>query len=70
MNLNYFNYIQKNIKYVGPQEYWKVPLEKNLGKKNKNKSFIEDSHGNKIYYMDRKKTDKRNYTPNMRKSVY
>ena len=61
---------QKNIKYVGPQEYWKVPLEKNLGKKNKNKSFIEDSHGNKIYYMDRKKTDKRNYTPNMRKSVY
>lgn len=30
---------------------------------------IEDDNGNKIYYMDRKKTDKRVYSAGMRKST-
>ena len=55
---------------IGPQQYWKLPKEK-PGKKNKsNYEVIEDDKGNKIYYMDRRKTDKRVYNPNLRKAVY
>ena len=64
---HYKSYIEKNPKkYVGPQHYWKVPFEK----EKKNTKFIHDNSGNKIYYMDRKKTDKRVYIPNLRKSIY
>ena len=58
--------------YIGPQQYWKMPKEtysKNKQKK-PNLSSITDDNGNKIYYMDRKKTDKRVYSANLRKSVY
>ena len=60
-------------KYVGPQHYWKMPKE-TFSRYNKykkpNLSSITDDNGNKIYYMDRKKTDKRVYSANMRKAVY
>ena len=57
--------------YIGPQQYWKVPKE-NFRKKSAKRSMstITDDKGNKVYYMDRKKTDKRVYIANMRKSVY
>ena len=57
--------------YIGPQQYWKVPKEnfrKNLAKRST--STISDDKGNKIYYMDRKKTDKRVYTAGLRKAIY
>ena len=64
---HYKSYIEKNPKnFIGPQQYWKVPFKK----ENKNTKFIIDNNGNKIYYMDRKKTDKRVYNPNFRKSIY
>ncbi len=64
---HYKSYIEKNPKkFVGPQHYWKVPFEKDK----KNNKFVLDNSGNKIYYMDRKKTDKRVYIPNLRKSIY
>ena len=57
--------------YIGPQQYWKVPKE-NFRKKSAKRSLstITDDKGNKIYYMDRKKTDKRVYTAGLRRSVY
>ena len=57
--------------YIGPQQYWKVPKE-NFRKKSAKRSLstITDDKGNKIYYMDRKKTDKRVYSAGMRKAVY
>ena len=33
-------------------------------------STITDDKGNKIYYMDRKTTEKRVYTAGLRRSVY
>ena len=57
--------------YIGPQQYWKVPKE-NFRKRSAKRSMstITDDKGNKIYYMDRKKTDKRVYTAGLRRSVY
>ena len=57
--------------YIGPQQYWKMPKE-NFRKKSAKRSIstITDDKGNKIYYMDRKKTDKRVYSAGMRKAVY
>ena len=57
--------------YIGPQQYWKMPKE-NLRKKSAKRSLstMTDDKGNKIYYMDRKKTDKRVYTAGLRRSVY
>ena len=58
--------------YIGPQQYWKMPKEtfSRYRQKKPNLSSITDDNGNKIYYMDRKKTDKRVYSAGMRKSVY
>ena len=58
--------------YIGPQQYWKMPKETFSRNKQKkpNLSAITDDNGNKIYYMDRKKTDKRVYSAGMRKAVY
>ena len=71
----YQNYLENNPKkYVGPQHYWRMPKEtfNKRGKKNKSAAlgFIEDDKGNKVFYMDRKKTDKRVFTAGMRKAVY
>ena len=70
----YVAYLEKSPKkYIGPQQYWKMPKETfsrfNRYKK-PNLSNISDGNGNKIYYMDRKKTDNRVYSANMRKAVY
>ena len=58
--------------YIGPQQYWKMPKEKftKYRVKKQELSNITDDKGNKIYYMDRKKTDKRVYSAGLRKSVY
>ena len=58
--------------YIGPQQYWKMPKESFKGFKQKkpNLSSITDDNGRKVYYMDRKKTDKRVYSAGMRKAVY
>ena len=58
--------------YIGPQQYWKMPKERfTRNKQNKaNLSSITDDNGRKIYFMDRKKTDKRVYTAGLRRSVY
>ena len=58
--------------YIGPQQYWKMPKEtfSRYKYKKPNLSSITDDNGNKIYYMDRKKTDKRVYSAGMRKAVY
>ena len=62
--------LEKNPKvYIGPQQYWKMPKE-TFSKKKANLSSITDDNGNKIYYMDRKKTDKRVYSAGLRKAVY
>ena len=71
----YQTYIENNPKkYVGPQHYWRMPKEtfNKRGRKNKSAAlgFIEDDKGNKVFYMDRKKTDKRVFTAGMRKAVY
>ena len=55
--------------YIGPQQYWKMPKE-NFKQKKQNISHITDDNGRKVYYMDRKKTDKRVYSAGMRKAVY
>ncbi len=57
--------------YIGPQHYWKMPKE-TFRKKSAKRSLstITDDKGNKVYYMDRKKTDKRVYTAGLRRSVY
>ena len=58
--------------YIGPQQYWKMPKE-TYGRMRPNKpnlSTITDDNGRKIYYMDRKKTDKRVFSAGMRKAVY
>ena len=57
------------IIYIGPQLYWKMPKE-NFKQKKQNISHITDDNGRKVYYMDRKKTDKRVYSAGMRKAVY
>ena len=60
-------------KYIGPQQYWKLPKE-TFSRYNKYKkpniSHITDDNGNKIFYMDRKRTDNRVYSANLRKAVY
>ena len=57
--------------YVGPQHYWRMPKESRNPKKNKEMmQAITDDNGNKVYYMDRRKTDKFVYKSGMRKSVY
>jgi hypothetical protein len=55
--------------YIGPQQYWKMPKE-NFKQKKQNISHITDDNGRKVYYMDRKKTDKRVYTAGLRRSIY
>ena len=70
----YVAYLENNPKkYVGPQQYWKMPKE-TFSRYNKfkkpNLSNITDDNGNKIYYMDRKKTDKRIYSAGLRKCVF
>ena len=55
--------------YIGPQQYWKMPKE-NFKQKKQNISHITDDNGRKVYYMDRKKTDKRVYTAGLRKAIY
>ena len=55
--------------YIGPQQYWKMPKE-NFKQKKQNISHITDDNGRKVYYMDRKKTDKRVYSAGTRKAVY
>ena len=70
----YVSFLEKSPKkYVGPQHYWKMPKE-TFSRFNKykkpNLSSLTDDNGNKIYYMDRKKTDKRVYTAGLRRSVY
>ena len=58
--------------YIGPQQYWKMPKEtfSRFKQKKSNLSSITDDNGRKVYYMDRKKTDKRVYSAGMRKAVY
>ena len=60
-------------KYIGPQQYWKLPKE-TFSRYNKYKkpniSHITDDNGYKIFYMDRKRTDNRVYSANLRKAVY
>lgn len=57
--------------YVGPQHYWRMPKESRNPKKNKAMmQEMTDDQGNKVYYMDRRKTDKFVYKSGMRKSVY
>ena len=58
--------------YIGPQQYWKMPKEtfSRYKQKKPNLSSITDDNGRKVYYMDRKKTDKRVYSAGMRKAVY
>ena len=57
--------------YIGPQQYWKMPKE-NFRKKSAKRSMstITDDKGNKIYYMDRKITDKRVYISGLRRAIY
>ena len=58
--------------YIGPQQSWKMPKE-TFGRFKQNKpnlSSITDDNGRKVYYMDRKKTDKRVFSAGMRKAVY
>ena len=57
--------------YIGPQQYWKMPKE-DFRKRTikRSMSTITDDKGNKIYYMDRKTTDKRVYTAGLRKAIY
>lgn len=67
----YIAYQERRPKvYIGPQQYWKMPKENFNTRKKPSLSVITDDNGNKIYYMDRKKTDKRVYTAGMRKAVY
>lgn len=56
--------------YIGPQQYWKVPKENFRKGGKRSLSTITDDKGNKVYYMDRKKTDKRVFTAGLRKAVY
>ena len=58
--------------YIGPQQYWKMPKESfsRWKQKKPDLSSITDDNGRKIYYMDRKKTDKRVFSAGMRKAVY
>ena len=54
-----------------PNHYWKVPKgAESVHPSKLNLAVIEDDNGNKIYYMDRRKTDKRVYSAGMRKAVY
>ncbi|MCQ2817127.1 MAG: hypothetical protein MJ252_07670 [archaeon] len=59
---------QNKYGHPGPDYYWRMPKE-TYGKKVE-LGTIEDANGNKIYYMDRRKTDKRVYKSGMRKAVY
>ena len=54
----------------GPDHYWKIPDKFDYSKKSVDLHDITDSNGKKIYYMDRRRTDKRVYKSGMRKSVY
>ena len=70
----YVSFLEKYPKkYIGPQQYWRMPKE-TFSRYNKykkpNLSNITDGNGNKVYYMDRKKTDNRVYSATMRKAVY
>ena len=70
----YVAFLEKSPKkYIGPQQYWKMPKE-TFSRYNKykkpNLNNITDENGNKIYYMDRKKTDKRVYSATLRKAVF
>lgn len=54
----------------GPDHYWRMPKSAYGSRKKVELHDIEDANGNKIYYMDRRRTDKRVYKSGMRKSVY
>ena len=57
--------------YIGPQQYWKMPKENfRKGSAKRSMSTITDDKGNKIYYMDRKKTDQRVYIAGLRRAIY
>jgi hypothetical protein len=56
-------------KYVGPQHYWKYPKVNPRVKPDKVKIPTEDDQGNKVYMMDRRKTDKMIYKP-MKKHIF
>ena len=70
----YLAFLEKSPKkYIGPQQYWKLPKEtftRYTKYKKPNISHITDDNGNKIFYMDRKRTDNRVYSANLRKAVY
>ena len=70
----YVAFLEKSPKkFIGPQQYWKLPKEtfsRFVRYKKPNISHITDDNGNKVYYMDRKRTDKRVYSANLRKAVY
>jgi len=57
-------YLEENPrKHVGPQHYWKYPKVNPRKKPNQIKIPLEDDNGQKLYFMDRKITDKRVYKP-------
>lgn len=68
----YQTYKENNPKvHIGPQQYWKTPKTRPGSKrKDNNFSAITDDSGRKVYFMDRRKTDKRVYIPNLRHAVY
>lgn len=59
--------------YPGPQHYWKTPKVDFHKKKKKDdedeKPQEADDGETKLYYMDRKKTDRRAYKP-MKKYIF
>ena len=70
----YLNLCERQIKKAKEKEsgIYHMPKESFKGFKQKkpNLSSITDDNGRKVYYMDRKKTDKRVYSAGMRKAVY
>lgn len=69
---HYKQSVEQNPVYsVGPDHYWRMPKEtKNPKQYKKMLQEMTDDKGNKVYYMDRRKTDKFVYKTGMRKSVY
>jgi hypothetical protein len=56
--------------WPGPQHYWKtMPPRKGKPRKKDEDPPTEDKNGNKLYLMDRKKTDKVLYKP-MKRHIF
>jgi len=57
--------------YIGPQQYWRMPKENpRIRHPKKIMETVLDDKGHKIYYLDRKITDRKAVTPGIRRSIY